>query len=239
MTPEQFEHFVANLFSEMGYVAKVSSLSNDWGIDVIATKDTEKIAIQAKKYGGSSRSVNRRMIMELYGAAAYQDCTSAVLATDGDVLPDAVTVAKKLGIKILRLSAIDYSPDIHRSSNEEKCEPERSQQNNDNGYPSFELVWEKYIMPLRGKTISNDRLSNTIKDVTLAGLIRITSNGLQGRIDIEGFKLAYNTLIRNSEISRDYINQQVDKRCSSGIVLILGQIPFIEITSHPKGLKLK
>lgn len=101
MTPEQFEHFVANLFSEMGYVAKVSSLSNDWGIDVIATKDTEKIAIQAKKYGGSSRSVNRRMIMELYGAAAYQDCTSAVLATDGDVLPDAVTVAKKLGIKIL------------------------------------------------------------------------------------------------------------------------------------------
>lgn len=34
MTPEQFEHFVANLFSEMGYVAKVSSLSNDlWGTE--------------------------------------------------------------------------------------------------------------------------------------------------------------------------------------------------------------
>ena len=32
--------------------------------------------------------------MQLYGAMAYQDCTKAVLATDGEVLDDAVIVAK-------------------------------------------------------------------------------------------------------------------------------------------------
>ena len=70
------------------------------------------------------------------------------------------------------------------------------------------------------------------------GIKRITSEGKRGKIDIEGFKLAYHVLTAQGQVSRAYINQQVDKRCSSGIVLILSQLPFVELTS-PIGLRLK
>ena len=238
MTPEQFEHYVANIYKENGYKTNVSPLSNDWGIDVIATKGDDKIGIQAKMYGGSSRKVNRRMIMELYGAAAFQECTAAVLATDGEVLPDAKEVAEKLGIKILRISNFDQYPEIsstHKSNNEiqSMCEDKTV------CYPSFDEIWEKYIMPLEGKTISNGNLVNTLISATWTDVTRRTSTGSTGKIDIDGFKLAYNELKRSGEITRDYINQQVDRRCSSGIVLILSQIPFIEATYNPKGLRLK
>jgi len=239
MTPEQFEHHVAALYAERGYTTKVSPLSNDWGIDVIAIKGTEKIAIQVKMYGGTSRSVNRRVMMELYGAAAYQDCSSAVLATDGNVLPDALLVAKKLGIQVLHLPHEEMMIDSVCPNFYVENETEIMGQVTSNRYPSFAEVWKEYIMPLRGKTISDGKLTNTIIEVSTAGLNRLTSNGQSRKIDIEGFRLAYNTLISKGSVSREYINQQVDKRCSSGIVLILGQIPFIEIVFSPKGLRLK
>lgn len=237
MTPEQFEHYVADIYKGNGYKTTVSPLSNDWGIDVIATKDDDKIGIQAKMYGGSNRKVNRRMIMELYGAAAFQECTGAVLATNGEVLPDAKEVAEKLGIKILWISNFDQVPEIsstQKSNNEIQCV------SHDEAvcYPTFDEVWAKYIMPLEGKTVSNGKLINTLISVTWAGVKRRTSTGSTSKIDIEGFKLAYDELKRKGEITRDYINQQVDKRCSSGIVLILSQIPFIEPTSNPKGLRI-
>ena len=39
--------------------------------------------------------------------------------------------------------------------------------------------------------------------------------------------MAYNKLIKEDKITRSHINQQVNRRCSSGIVLILGQLPFV------------
>lgn len=234
MTPKQFEDYIGTLFAQKGYTVTVSPLSNDWGLDVIAIKDNEKIGIQAKMYGESSRSVNRRVIMELYGASAYQDCTRTILATNGNILSDAIKVANKLGIEILRTPTEKCHTGVHQS--------------NDKGYPkskksdrvmSFDEAWENYIIPLKGSTLYNSRGSNQIVAVDWTGVKRVTSNGKNGRIDIEGFRLAYNILISQGKISRDYINQQVDKRCSSGIVLILSQLPFVELTSSPSGLRLK
>ena len=109
MKPKEYEEYVASIFQNKGYSTEVTPLSGDWGIDVIAIKDSEKIAIQAKMYSDSSRKVNRAAIMQLYGAMAYQDCTKAVLATDGDLLDDAILVANKLGIEILKTNPCDIS----------------------------------------------------------------------------------------------------------------------------------
>lgn len=59
MTPQEFEQYVSERYQELGYKNILTPYSGDWGIDVIATKVNEKIAIQAKMYGGSSRKVNR------------------------------------------------------------------------------------------------------------------------------------------------------------------------------------
>lgn len=44
MTPEEYEHYVAQSFKEMGYETVVTSFSNDYGVDVFAIKGDEKIA---------------------------------------------------------------------------------------------------------------------------------------------------------------------------------------------------
>lgn len=234
MTPKQYEDYIGTLFAQKGYTVTVSPLSNDWGIDVIAIKDNEKIGIQAKMYGESSRSVNRRVIMELYGASAYQDCTRAILATNGDILPEAIKVANKLGIEILRTTSDKNHAELPQS--EYNGSPKS---NSADKIMPFDEAWEKFIVPLKGETLHNSRGSNQIIAVDWTGIKRVTSNGKSGRINIEGFRLAYNTLISQGKISRDYINQQVDERCSSGIVLILSQLPFVELTSSPTGLRLK
>ena len=71
------------------YIGKATSYSNDYGVDVFATKGKEKIAVQAKMYGGGTRKINRQMVMELHGAKDYFDCTKAIIGTDGIMHPMA------------------------------------------------------------------------------------------------------------------------------------------------------
>ncbi len=51
MNPKQFEELVCEHFRKNGYEAETTPFSNDYGVDVFATKRKEKIAIQAKMYG--------------------------------------------------------------------------------------------------------------------------------------------------------------------------------------------
>lgn len=231
MTPKEYEDYIAALYQEKGYTTIVTPLSGDWGIDVIAIKEEEKIAIQAKMYGNTSRKVNRATIMQLYGAMAYQDCTKAVLATDGEILEDAYTVAQKLNIEI-------FKTNHYRSNFQTTTNSTIKTKHTIGKYPTFDEMWEKYIIPLKGATLYNSKGENKIIDVNWSEISRITSNGKKGKIQIEGFELAYNILLKEGMVTRDYINQQVDKRCSSGIVLILKELPFVTETKNPIALKL-
>ena len=93
MHPRQFEELVCEHVRKQGYTAETTSYCNDYGVDVFATKGKERIAVQAKMYGNTTRKVNRQMVMELHGAKDYFDCSKGVIATDGALLRDAITVA--------------------------------------------------------------------------------------------------------------------------------------------------
>lgn len=58
MTPYEFENLVCEYYRSKGYKAEVTPYSGDYGVDVFAVKGKEKIAVQAKMYGSSSRKVN-------------------------------------------------------------------------------------------------------------------------------------------------------------------------------------
>lgn len=223
MNSYEYEHIVAEHYEHLGYKTEVSQQSNDYGLDVLATKGKTKIAIQAKMYGGSSRPVNRQMIMELQGVKNFFDCTKAVLATNGRVLENANEVAEKLKIEIINIPAI---------------RTKKSKSNQKGGV--FETIWEKHIMPLEGKTIIRDNnKSNKILKVDWAGVERLTSNGKKQKIEIEIFKRTINHLIKNGSITRKYINDEYPGRASSGIVLILSNTNKFELTNNPTGLKIK
>lgn len=224
MRPDEYEHIVAEYFKAKGYKTTVSQYSNDYGIDVFATKGKEKIAIQAKMFGGSTRPINRQMVMELHGAKDYFDCTKAIIATDGRIIDNALEVANKLKIEILNVLAVRTSSKTKKSTKSN----------------SFENIWEKYLMPLEGRTIKRpDGKTNKIDKVDWSGIQRITSNGKPQRIKIEIFKKTINHLLEYGEITRSYINEEYKDRASSGIVLILGNTEIFELTNRPTGLKMK
>lgn len=224
MRPDEYEHIVAEHFEAKGYKTTVSQYTNDYGVDIFATKGKEKIAIQAKMFGGSTRPINRQMVMELHGAKDYFACTKAIIATDGRIIDNALEVAKKLKIEILNVPAIRTTIITKKSTKSN----------------SFETIWEKHVMPLEGETIKRpDGKTNKIEKVDWSGIQRITSSGKSQKIKIEMFKRTINHLLKNGEITRSYINEEYKDRASSGIVLILGHTGIFEITNRPTGLKMK
>jgi hypothetical protein len=222
MNPRQFEELVCEHFRNSGYEAKTNSYVGDYGVDVFATKGKEKIAIQVKMYGGGTRKINRQMVMELHGAKDYFDCTKAVIATDGALLTDAKEVASKLKIEVLYINS-SFVPTTKKTSTQDK---------------TFDSIWEKYIIPLQGKTLTRDNgETNKILKVNWSEIERLTSNGNKGKIKVEIFRQAINKLLADGSITRDYINQNYVGRASSGVILILSQVPFFKLTDKPTGLK--
>jgi len=68
MKPSEFEHYIADLFSRLGYKTQVVGGPNDGGIDVIAEKEGIKYYIQCKKY--ISQKVAVSDVRDFYGALA-------------------------------------------------------------------------------------------------------------------------------------------------------------------------
>jgi restriction system protein len=207
MTPSQFEALVAAHLGAQGYEVEDRPPTNDWGLDIIATSATERVGVQVKMYGGSSRPVNRAQIMQLFGAAAFFDCSRSLVVTNGVLLPDAEAVAAKLGVEVLYLAA---DPAAVRTV----------------GRSAFDDIWERHVMPLAGRTLTRtDGSSNVIESVDWTGLERVTSNGRRQRINIEIFRYAIERVLAEGRVARADINAEYPGRASSGIVLILSQIP--------------
>lgn len=233
MNPKEFEIMVAKFFKMQGYDTKLTPYSGDWGIDVIATKGKEKVAVQAKMYGDSARKVSRLAMMQLYGAMAYQDCTRAVMVTNGECMEDALIVAEKLGIEVVYL---DKTPQLVDA--EKAIEVQTKAESKPTGIMEFNDVWERYIIPLQGKLLKDGNRTNEILKVDWGGITRRTSKGKIGRMSIEDFRMAYGLLERNGSAERSEINQVVN-RCSSGIVLVFLQVPFIGVRKNPITLYVK
>jgi len=220
MNPKEYEVLICEHFRREGYKAETTSYTNDFGVDVFAAKGNEKIAIQAKMYG-NNRKINRQMVMELHGAKDYFDCSKAIIVTDGDFLADAISVAEKLNIEILKLPSLSLPVKIIKASNN----------------TTFEQIWEDYIIPLQGKilTRSNGNINEIVR-VDWSQIERKTSNGNINLIKIEIFKLTINKLLQDGSITRDFVNQNYVGRASSGVILILAQVPFFQVSSRPAGL---
>ncbi|GAA4465492.1 hypothetical protein GCM10023093_17790 [Nemorincola caseinilytica] len=222
MTPRQYEELISKHYSTNGYTVELTPVSGDYGVDLFAVKGKRKLAVQVKMYGHTTRKINRQTIMELHGAKDYFECTGAAIVTDGILLPDAVEVANKLGIEIVYIKA-DHTTSRPSKKNTQEI--------------TFDSIWQNYIMPLQGKTLlKSDGGTNTITKVDWGGIERITSNGNKGKIKMEIFKMSINKLLKTGYITREEINQNYPGRASSGIILILSQVPVFKMSKNPNGL---
>ena len=102
LTPFEFENWVTRFFQAQGYRAYTTQKSGDYGIDVIAEKNHQKIAIQVKKY---NQPVGIKAVQEAISGANYYDCHEAWVITSADKFTTAAqNLANKSRVKLITRS---------------------------------------------------------------------------------------------------------------------------------------
>lgn len=98
MSGEEFEEFCANVLRGNGYTnVEVTKASGDHGIDVLATKDGLKYAIQCKRY---SKPVGNKAVQEAYSGKDIYKADVAVVMSNMDFTPQAIEDASKLNVEL-------------------------------------------------------------------------------------------------------------------------------------------
>ena len=95
MTGIEFENFIAELFTKLGYESKVTKATGDQGIDVIVSKNGYTIGIQAKCY---SSSVSNSAIQEVVAGKNHYRLDKALVVTNNFYTDSAHQLAQSNSI---------------------------------------------------------------------------------------------------------------------------------------------
>ena len=96
MDGHQFEYFCADVLQRNGFSnITVTPGSGDQGVDIIATKDEIKYAIQCKNY---SSPLSNTAVQEVYAGRAFYNCHVGVVMTNSTFTEGAVRLAKATGV---------------------------------------------------------------------------------------------------------------------------------------------
>lgn len=79
MTGVEFEHYVAAVLRGNGYLVEVTRATGDFGVDLIATKEGVRTAVQCKR---QSRVVNGAAIQQVVAGAAVHDCAATMVVSN-------------------------------------------------------------------------------------------------------------------------------------------------------------
>ena len=98
----------------------------------------------------------------------------------------------------------------------------------------IDIIYDECILNLKGKTLTNTQGTNKIIEVNQDEVKRITINNKLNRIKSQTIKEALRIVIEKKSVTRTEIYDTFHLRNSSGIVLILAEIPFIRKIDQPK-----
>lgn len=94
----EFEHVVAGLLSSRGYQTEVTKASGDYGVDVIATKDGVRFAVQVKRYTGN---VSLPAVSEAVAGARHWRCHASMVVTNSYFTSAAKKLAETNGCVLI------------------------------------------------------------------------------------------------------------------------------------------
>lgn len=89
MSPTDFEDFVAQLLSDLGYKVEQTSYSGDFGADIVAAKSGKRIAVQVKRYANTN-NVGVKDVNQVIGAKDYYKCDASMIITTSDFTKPAL-----------------------------------------------------------------------------------------------------------------------------------------------------
>lgn len=98
MKGHEFEYFTKILLEKNGFKqVTVSQSSNDYGIDVLATKNKYRYAIQCKRY---NQKVGIKAVQEAKSGCDYYQCDIPVVFTNNTFSPAAIKLANNINVEL-------------------------------------------------------------------------------------------------------------------------------------------
>ena len=98
LSPREFEHHVARSFEYLGYSTVLTPRVADQGVDVIASKGTETIAIQCKRY---SDHAPNSAVQAVHAGAVHYGCNRALLVCLGGFSNSAVELSYSTSVELM------------------------------------------------------------------------------------------------------------------------------------------
>lgn len=97
MSGRQFEHFVAGIYRVRGYDVTLTEVSRDQGVDILADKGGERLAIQCKNL---ARKANNRPVQEVYAGSHFYGASRACVVSPTGYTAGAYELANRLGVEL-------------------------------------------------------------------------------------------------------------------------------------------
>lgn len=102
LTAKEFEHFIHNLFTRMGFDTKIFRADGDGGVDCVAYDPTPirggKYVIQAKLY---NKTVPPTAVRDLYGTMQHEGAKSGILITTSGYGPSSHAFANGKPLQLI------------------------------------------------------------------------------------------------------------------------------------------
>jgi restriction system protein len=98
MSGMEFEDHVARIARSCGVPVIMTSVTGDWGVDLIVGHRPERLAIQCKR---QSRPVGAGAVQEVVAGAPMQDCTKTMVVTNNEFTPAARKLAELHGCELV------------------------------------------------------------------------------------------------------------------------------------------
>jgi restriction system protein len=98
MSGIEFEDYIAGIARSSGLPVIMTSVTGDWGVDLIVGKRPNRLAIQCKR---QSRPVGASAVQEVVAGAPMQDCSKTMVVTNHEFTPAARKLAELHGCALV------------------------------------------------------------------------------------------------------------------------------------------
>ena len=98
MSGTDFEDYIARIARSCGVPVIMTSLTGDWGVDLIVGHRPHRLAVQCKR---RSRPVGASAVQEVVAGAPMQDCTQTMVVTNHEFTAAARKLAELHGCELV------------------------------------------------------------------------------------------------------------------------------------------
>jgi restriction system protein len=94
----EFEAFTAELLERRGWRVEVTPGSHDLGVDLVAERKGERVAVQVKR---QEAPVSRRAVSDAVAGCDHYGCTGAMVVTNSYFTRGAIALAESTGCELV------------------------------------------------------------------------------------------------------------------------------------------